>query len=557
MAGADGARAPPAARARRSPRHGVGGRLGRRVAKVRRTALTAKPSSSESSSRKGVVEADHQHGHGVLRQGIPPVGCADYRTSDGVATASSGTRCLPQERNARRRSVGPGSPLRLERSHERTRPPTPTPSPRPCRPCGRGHLGDHRPADRRRHPPTAWSCWSAIRTTGTTRASTSCRAGPSKTDPGIASGPCANDVCNYLLLGSDSRAGLDASQQTAFGTNADSRGPATTPTSIMLVHTDPKLQKAIIAVVPPRPVGEHPGPRRGQDQLRRSDWAAVSTADGPQLVARTVQRPHRSQDQPLPLRGPAGFEGVVQTLGGVDMCIPAENVNTPGYVDQETATGSTQVYVQRGGPHRRPATPGSTCSRAARRLDATQALAYVRTRHLPCDAAAPDFYRIGRQQQFLRAVINRAPAARRAREAAHADRADPAQHAAGHGAQHRGPRLPRGPDARGSAPAPSSSGPCRAPSSYVHHGHDALKMDPSAQKIFSRDPRRQAPRRRRGCPPATRRRRRPTITVPVVDHASGGEGRRSVEQRPVQQRIRHRGGASSTLRATARACPAT
>jgi hypothetical protein len=31
----------------------------------------------------------------------------------------------------------------------------------------------------------------------------------------------------------------------------------------------------------------------------------------------------------------------------------------------------------------------------------------VRTRHLPCDAAAPDFYRITRQQQFLRAVINR------------------------------------------------------------------------------------------------------------------------------------------------------
>ena len=31
----------------------------------------------------------------------------------------------------------------------------------------------------------------------------------------------------------------------------------------------------------------------------------------------------------------------------------------------------------------------------------------MRTRHLRCDAAAPDFYRIARQQQFLRAVINK------------------------------------------------------------------------------------------------------------------------------------------------------
>ena len=39
------------------------------------------------------------------------------------------------------------------------------------------------------------------------------------------------------------------------------------------------------------------------------------------------------------------------------------------------------------------------------RLDGDQALAYVRARHLPCDHI-PDFARIGRQQQFLRSVIN-------------------------------------------------------------------------------------------------------------------------------------------------------
>ena len=47
-------------------------------------------------------------------------------------------------------------------------------------------------------------------------------------------------------------------------------------------------------------------------------------------------------------------------------------------------------------------------------LDGDQALAYVRTRHLPCDAC-PDFARISRQQQFLRAVINQLLQPERAR----------------------------------------------------------------------------------------------------------------------------------------------
>ena len=70
------------------------------------------------------------------------------------------------------------------------------------------------------------------------------------------------------------------------------------------------------------------------------------------------------------------------------MCIPAENVNTP---DGRIVDELTALDVK----------PG------CQRLPGDQALAYVRTRHLRCDAAAPDFYRIARQQQFLRAVINK------------------------------------------------------------------------------------------------------------------------------------------------------
>ena len=50
--------------------------------------------------------------------------------------------------------------------------------------------------------------------------------------------------------------------------------------------------------------------------------------------------------------------------------------------------------------------PASTSCPGCQKLDGFQGLAYVRARHLPCDANAPDFARIGRQQQFMRAVIN-------------------------------------------------------------------------------------------------------------------------------------------------------
>src|SRR5918993_244250 len=60
-----------------------------------------------------------------------------------------------------------------------------------------------------------------------------------------AFGPCVEDVCNYLLIGSDSRAGLSADELDQFGTDKQIGGENRADT-IMLVHTDPALEKAII-----------------------------------------------------------------------------------------------------------------------------------------------------------------------------------------------------------------------------------------------------------------------------------------------------------------------
>jgi hypothetical protein len=95
----------------------------------------------------------------------------------------------------------------------------------------------------------------------------------------------------------------------------------------------------------------------------------------------------------------------VNTLGGVDMCIPSYDVNTPGTIPAPTATGGeTTAYVDKQG-HVVDLFTGLDVLPGCQLLDGTQALAYVRSRHLRCDLV-PDFSRIGRQQQFMRAIIN-------------------------------------------------------------------------------------------------------------------------------------------------------
>jgi len=209
------------------------------------------------------------------------------------------------------------------------------------------------------------------------------RSGPPEVQQALV-GPCDGDVCNYLILGSDSRAGLTQEELVEFGTDKQIGGENRADT-IMLVHTDPALEKAIILSFPRDLWVEIPG--QGEDKINASFEGGIE-GGGAHLVAATVHKLTGLKINHVLYVDLAGFQGIVDTLGGVDMCIPAENVNTPDgrIVDELTALDVA---------------PG------CQRLRGDQALAYVRTRHLRCDAAAPDFYRIARQQQFLRAVINK------------------------------------------------------------------------------------------------------------------------------------------------------
>jgi anionic cell wall polymer biosynthesis LytR-Cps2A-Psr (LCP) family protein len=221
--------------------------------------------------------------------------------------------------------------------------------------------------------------------------------GPSGSPTPAPAGPCADQACNYLLLGSDSRAGLP----DEFGTDADIGG-TTRADTIMLVHTDPSLGKAIVLSFPRDLWVEIPG--KGRDKINTAFEGGLEHG-GPRLTAQTV-----SNLTGLPIDHYLyvdlnGFRNIVDTLGGVDMCIPAYNVNTPGWLTGTDADGKpTRVYIDDIG-HIADPNSGLNIEPGCQRLDGIQALAYVRSRHLPCDHV-PDFSRIGRQQQFLRAVVN-------------------------------------------------------------------------------------------------------------------------------------------------------
>ena len=84
--------------------------------------------------------------------------------------------------------------------------------------------------------------WYSLRNVGVDEAVFHAQFPMSRARDTYATGPCSERACNYLLLGTDSRAGLSAEQQTHFGDNQDIGGTSRADT-IMLVHPDPTCRR--------------------------------------------------------------------------------------------------------------------------------------------------------------------------------------------------------------------------------------------------------------------------------------------------------------------------
>ncbi|HEX9377394.1 MAG TPA: LCP family protein [Actinomycetota bacterium] len=186
-------------------------------------------------------------------------------------------------------------------------------------------------------------------------------------------GPCAKGVCNYMILGSDSRKGLSPGEQSQFGSEITQ--PGRRSDTIMVVHVDPAEEHATVLSFP----------RDLWVKIPHQGYGRITSAyeAGEYRVANVIHRLTGLQINGFLTVNLAGFEGVVRALGSVPICIASPLVDP---------TGFSGLDLRHAGCYE---------------LDPQQALAFVRARHICDEGGFPDFNRIARQQQFLRVVLAR------------------------------------------------------------------------------------------------------------------------------------------------------
>ncbi|EIE98769.1 cell envelope-related function transcriptional attenuator common domain [Saccharomonospora glauca K62] len=180
--------------------------------------------------------------------------------------------------------------------------------------------------------------------------------------------PPAGEGTNWLLVGSDSREGLDEEQMAKLSTG-DASGKRTD--TIMLVHIPDNDTKPTLLSLPRDSRVEIPG--YGVNKIN-----AAFAFGGPPLLIQTVELATGLRIDHYAEIGFGGFAQVVDAIGGVEMDIPQEM--------RDTKTG---VVIPAG----------------KQTLDGAQALGFVRMRY---SSATPrsDLDRVANQRKFIGALAN-------------------------------------------------------------------------------------------------------------------------------------------------------
>ncbi len=182
--------------------------------------------------------------------------------------------------------------------------------------------------------------------------------------------PAPANGTNWLLVGSDSRAGLTESQQAELNTGGD-LGNGRTDT-ILLVHL-PGIGSSTPATMVSIPRDSYvPIPGYGTDKIN-----AAFAIGGAPLLAQTVEQATGLRLDHYAEVGFDGFAVVVDALGGVRAC-PAEPIDDP--------------------------LAGIDLPAGCQTLDGRSALGYVRTRATP----RADLDRMTHQRQFMSDLLHRA-----------------------------------------------------------------------------------------------------------------------------------------------------
>jgi LCP family protein required for cell wall assembly len=189
--------------------------------------------------------------------------------------------------------------------------------------------------------------------------------------------PKQGDGTNYLIVGSDSREGLSAADKKELHTGS-AEGKRTD--SMMILH-DGSNGPTLVSL--PRDsnvrIPSFKGSESGKlfpDTGRETKLNAAYAEDGPELLVRTVEANTGLRIDHYVEIGFAGFAGIVDAIGGVEIDIPK------AFKDKDS---------------------GADFPAGKQTLDGQQSLAFVRTRHA---FAASDLERTKNQQKFLAALAS-------------------------------------------------------------------------------------------------------------------------------------------------------
>jgi LCP family protein required for cell wall assembly len=189
--------------------------------------------------------------------------------------------------------------------------------------------------------------------------------------------PASGSGTNYLIVGSDSRAGLSDAQKQQLHTGS-AEGKRTD--SMMILHVGGNGDTLISLprdsnVTIPSYVGSTSGktyPAKG----RQTKLNAAYAEDGPTLLVRTIEANTGLHIDHYVEIGFAGFANIVDAVGGVTLTIDK------GFKDKYS---------------------GADFKAGTQTLNGPQALAFVRTRHA---FATSDLQRTKNQQKFLSALAH-------------------------------------------------------------------------------------------------------------------------------------------------------
>jgi len=180
--------------------------------------------------------------------------------------------------------------------------------------------------------------------------------------------PSASKGYDYVLVGSDSRQGLTAAQKKELNTGS-AEGKRTD--SIMLVHVPASGGKSAVISLPRDSYVPIPGHSKNKIN-------AAYSLGGPRLLVETIEQVTGIRVDGYVEIGFGGFASVVDSLGGVDMCLPKAMKDSYANINLKAGCQT---------------------------LNGPNALGYVRARY---SDPLGDLGRVKRQREFLGAVLHKA-----------------------------------------------------------------------------------------------------------------------------------------------------